>query len=72
MTTPKFKFLDIINYVAPETSCDKWVKTFGAKQTKSFFPYDWFDSAEKLDYPEPAVQEVVYKSQKRDSNCCVL
>ena len=33
MSTPNFKFLDIINYVAPGTSYDKWVKTYGAELT---------------------------------------
>ena len=29
---------------------DKWVKTYGANQTKSWLPYKWFDTADKLDY----------------------
>ena len=52
MSTPNFKFLDIINYVAPGTSNDKWVKTYGAELTKSWLPYKWLDTVEKLDYPE--------------------
>ena len=48
--TPQFKFLDITNYLAPGITYDKWVKTYGAKQTKSWLPYEWFDSADKLDY----------------------
>ena len=27
------------------------MKTYGAKQTKSWLPYEWFDSPDKLDYP---------------------
>ena len=50
MNTPHFKFLDISNYLSPGITYDKWVKTYGAKQTKSWFPYEWFDSADKLDY----------------------
>ena len=52
MSTPNFKFLDIMNYVAPGTTYDKWVKTYGAELTKSWLPYEWFDTVEKLDYPE--------------------
>ena len=52
MSTPNFKFLDIMNYVAPGTSYDKRVKTYGAELTKSWLPYEWFDTVEKLDYPE--------------------
>ena len=51
-STPNLKFLDIMNYVAPGTSYDKWVKTYGAELTKSWLPYEWFDTVEKLDYPE--------------------
>ena len=29
---------------------DKWVKTYGAQQSKSWLPYEWFDIADKLDY----------------------
>ena len=50
MKTPQFVFLDVINYLAPGISYDKWVKTYGAKQTKSWLPYEWFDSADKLAY----------------------
>lgn len=48
MATPEFKFLDVMNYVAPGTSYNIWVKTYGPKQTKARFPYEWFESAEKL------------------------
>ena len=50
MNTPQFKFLDITNYLSPGITYDKWVKTYRAKQTKSWLPYEWFDSADKLDY----------------------
>ena len=48
--TPEFKFLDVINYLGPGTSYDKWVKAYGCKQTKSWFQYEWFDSPYKLAY----------------------
>ena len=50
MNTPQFQFLDVTNYLSPGITYDKWVKTYGAKQTKSWLPYEWFDSADKLDY----------------------
>ena len=50
MNTPQFKFLDVTNYLSPGITYNKWVKTCGAKQTKSWLPYEWFDSADKLDY----------------------
>ena len=50
MSTPQFKFLGITNYLSPGITYDKWVKTYGANQTKSWLPYEWFDSADKLAY----------------------
>ena len=49
--TSGFRFLDIINYLAPGTSYEKWVKAYECETTKSWFPYEWFDRPEKLDYP---------------------
>ena len=51
ITTPKFKFLDVVNYLAPGITYDKWVKTYGATLTKSWLPYEWLDSPDKLDFP---------------------
>ena len=50
INTPQFKFLDVTNYFSPGISYDKWVKTYGANQTKSWLLYEWFGSADKLDY----------------------
>ena len=41
LSTPHFRFLDIINYLAPGTSYEKWMKAYGCEQTKSWFPYEW-------------------------------
>ena len=43
-------FLEICSYISPGTSHDKWVKTYGAKLSKLWFPYEFFDTAEKLDF----------------------
>ena len=51
LLTSGFRFLDIINYLGPGVSYDKWIKAYGCKTTKSWFPYEWFDKPEKLDYP---------------------
>ena len=48
---PKFKFLDVMNYLAPGITYDRWVKTYGATLSKSWLPFEWFDSPDKLDYP---------------------
>ena len=46
-----YKFLDIMNYLAPGTTYESWVKAYEAELTKSWLPYEWFDSADKLAYP---------------------
>ena len=51
LLTKGFRFLDIINYLSPGTSYEKWVKAYGCETEKSWLPYEWFDSPEKLDYP---------------------
>ena len=45
-----FRFLDIINYLGPGTSCEKWVKAYECETVKSWFPYEWFDTPEKLNF----------------------
>ena len=44
-------FLKICSYIGPGTGHEKWVKTYGAKLSKFLFPYEWFDTTEKLDFP---------------------
>ena len=51
MNTPKFRFLDILNYLGPGTSYGKWVQAYGCSAEKSGFRYEWFDSPDKLDFP---------------------
>lgn len=46
--TEQLKFLDIINYIAPGFTYDSFLKAYGADVSKSFWPYVWFDSLEKL------------------------
>ena len=50
LLTDGFRFLDIINYLGPGTSYEKWVRAYKCTAEKSWFPYEWFDSPEKLDY----------------------
>ena len=37
-------FLEICSYISPGTAHEKWVKTYGAKLSKLWFPYEWFDT----------------------------
>ena len=47
-----FSLLDIINYLGLGVSYESWVKAYCCEAGKSWFPYEWFDSVDKLDYPE--------------------
>ena len=51
MKTAGFRFVDIINYLGPGTSYDKWVKAYGCELEKSWLLYEWFDRPEKLNCP---------------------
>jgi len=46
-----FRFLDIINYLGPGTSYEKWTKAYECTAEKSWFPHKWFGTPEKLDHP---------------------
>ena len=52
-----FKFgdiqlLDIMNFLGGATSLDSFLKAYKTKETKSFFPYEWFDCPEKMNNKE--------------------
>ena len=44
----EFQLLDIMNFLGGATSLDSFLKTFKTKETKGFFPYEWFDCPEKV------------------------
>ena len=43
------QFLDILNFLGGSTSLDSFLKPYKTSETKGFFPYEWFDSPNKLD-----------------------
>ena len=43
------QFLDILNFLGGATLLDSFLKAYKTSETKGFFPYEWFDSPEKLD-----------------------
>ena len=52
-----FKFgdiqlLDIMNYLGGATSLDSFLKAYKTSETKGFFPYEWFDHADKMQNTE--------------------
>ena len=42
------QFLDILNFLGGATTLNNFLKAYGASEEKGFFPYEWFDSIEKL------------------------
>ena len=48
-----FKFgdiqkLEIMNFFSGANSLDSFLKAYNTKETKDFFPYEWFDCPEKI------------------------
>ena len=61
----RVKFLDISNYLAGGVSYAKFLKAYDVEENKSYFPYEWFDSAEKLDYPALPPYKAFYSTLKQ-------
>ena len=64
LSTSKFNFLDVKNYIGPGLSYDAWCKTMGFRLQKLMFPYEWLDSYEKLSHVGPVSYEDFYSSLK--------
>ena len=64
LSTPNFKLLDIKNYLAPGLSYDAWCRAYGCELQKLAFPYEWFDSFNKLNHIGPVKYEEFYSSLK--------
>ena len=64
LSTPKFKFLDIKNYLAPGLSYDAWCRAYGCELQKLAFPYELFDSFDKLNHKGPVKYEEFFSSLK--------
>ena len=62
--TPGLRFPEIINYLGPGTSDEKWSNAYECKQTKSWFPYEWFDSPKNLSFPVLPDYSEWYSKQK--------
>lgn len=50
VSTPHFRFIDICNYLGAGCSYSAFLKTYKCRESKSFFPYTWFDDITKLDH----------------------
>ena len=64
LSLPQFKFLDIKSYLVPGLSYDAWCRAYGCELQKLAFPYEWFDSFNKLNHKGPVKYEEFYSSLK--------
>ena len=48
ISTKRLKFLDITNFLAGGTSLDSLYKSYNVKTLKGIFPYEWFNSLDKI------------------------
>ena len=60
-----FKFLDISNYLAGGVSYSAFLEAYKIPESKSYFPYEWFDHHSKLDYPCLPPYESFYSELKQ-------
>ena len=65
--TKKLQYLDLTNYLAAGTSLDKFYKAYEVESPKGYFPYEFFDSLDKLDYPGLPPKEAFYSTLTKKS-----
>ena len=61
------QFLEIMQFLGGATTLDSFLKAYKASETKGFFPYEWFDNPDKLDFPELPPYEAFF-SKLRNNN----
>ena len=61
------QFLDIMKFLGGATTLDSFLKAYKASETKGFFPYEWFDNPDKLDFPELPPYEAFFKKLRNNN-----
>ena len=59
------RFLDMLAYLPPNTSYDKFLKTFKVETRKSFFPYDYFTGMDVLKETNLPEKDAFYSRLKQ-------
>ena len=67
ISTPEVKFIDISNYLAAGCSYSQFLKAYGCNEPKGIFPCEWFNSFEKLKYPQLPEPEDFYSKIKKNN-----
>ena len=65
-STRKLRFLDILNFLAPGYSYDKYLKAYGCELQKGHFPYEYMDGIGKLEDCALPTQETFYSRLKNE------
>ena len=45
------QFFEVMKFLGQTSTLDSFLKAQKASKTNRFFPYDWFDNPDKLDFP---------------------
>ena len=64
--TDKLKFIDMVKYLAPGYSYDKYLKAYGCELEKGHFPYEYMYDLLKLDDRALPTQEAFYSRLKNE------
>ncbi len=65
LASEQFKFLDMMNYLPPGVSYDNFLATFNVPVRKSFFPYEYFNSLDRLSETSLPPKGAFYSSLKQ-------
>ena len=61
------QFLDIMKFLGGATTLNSFLKAYKASETKGFFPNEWFDNPDNLDFPELPPYQAFF-SKLRNNN----
>ena len=64
LMTPRFKFLDVKNYLTPGLGLDEWCRVNRCAMHKLVFPYEWLDDYSTLFHMGPVEYENFYSKLK--------
>ena len=67
LKTQHLQFLDIRSYLAPDFSYGAFIEAYKCKLQKGFFPYDWFNSYDKVNNTELPSKECFYNKMKKSN-----
>ena len=56
-----------MKFLGRATSLDSFLKAYKASETKGFFPYEWFDSADKLENEELSPYEAFFSKLRKNN-----